>query len=53
MTALRSNEQAIRPMFYSCDLLFIIYLLFIFPALIFEAEQRRSVGPLPGCGNVV
>jgi len=43
---LLSNGQAI--MFYSCDLL-----LFVFPALIFEAEERRTAGVLSGCRNVV
>jgi len=46
MASLHSNGQAI--MFYSCDLLFII-----FYALIFEAEEHCPTGPLPGCWNVV
>jgi len=48
MAALRSNWQAI--MFYSCDLfIYYYYYLFIiiyfFRTLIFEAEERRPVGP--------
>jgi len=35
-------------MLYSCDLF-----IYIFRAVIFEAEERRPSGPLPGCRNVV
>jgi len=34
-------------MFYSCDLF-----IYLFRALIFEAEERQPTVPLPGCWNV-